>query len=173
MKKKFHFENPFISLPSIIFVLIIGGNTNVHTVSHSCAYMHSAAQSYAKVERCWHFLGYGFKERKFLSQMNEFLMVEFQASIIGWTYTPRYHAYIQPMMAWSMSKWDSVSMSIQGHPLDYSFQSIHVIQGDRASSNPAQNNLSFNNLTFIDPISTTFFFFSTTFFNLRSPLSSR
>lgn len=102
------------------------------------------------------FPGVWFQGKK-IPKTNEFLMVEFQASFTGWTYTPRSHAYIQSMMAWSMSKWDSVRMSVQGDPLDYSFQSIHVIQGDRASSSPAQNNLSFNNLIFIDPISTTFF----------------
>lgn len=47
----------------------------------------------------------------------------------GWTRTPRAHAYTWQMMAWAMSKQDYMNTSVQEPPLDYSFRSIHVIQG--------------------------------------------
>lgn len=47
----------------------------------------------------------------------------------GWTRTPRASAYTWQTMAWAMSKEDYMNTSVQEPPLDYSFRSIHVIQG--------------------------------------------
>nr|XP_020029600.1 leucine-rich repeat-containing protein 51 isoform X3 [Castor canadensis] len=58
-----------------------------------------------------------------------------------------------------MSKLDYMNTSVQEPPLDYSFRSIHVIQ-DLLLEHPqnlAWIDLSFNDLTSIDPVLTTFF----------------
>lgn len=49
----------------------------------------------------------------------------------GWTRIPRAHAYTWQMMAWAMNKRNYMNTSVQEPPLDYSFRSIHVTQGQQ------------------------------------------